>query len=182
MAEKFQNKYRVPSARAVWWDYSQPGAYFVTICTHDRVHSFGEIIRRDDACIVSTTQIGKYAQQYWNQIPDHFPSVELGAFQVMPNHIHGILIIGDGVVVETMHASSLQDPEFMKSISPKTGSLARIVGSYKSAVSKSAHSINLNFQWQERYYDHIIRDEGEFNRIQDYIINNPKNWAEDRFF
>lgn len=54
MAEKFQNKYRVPSARAVWWDYSQPGAYFVTICTHDRSHSFGEIIRRDDACIVST--------------------------------------------------------------------------------------------------------------------------------
>jgi REP element-mobilizing transposase RayT len=70
----------------------------------------------------------------------------------------------------------------MASISPKSGSLARIIGSYKSAVSKSAHSINPNFQWQERYHDHIIRDEGEFNRIQEYIINNPKNWAKDRFF
>ena len=65
MAEKFQNKYRIPSARASWWDYSKFGANFVTICTRDRSHSFGKILRRDDACIVSTTQIGKYAQQYW---------------------------------------------------------------------------------------------------------------------
>ena len=190
MAEKFQNKYRVPSARAAWWDYSQPGAYFVTICTHDRSHSFGEIIGRDVACNVSTPNmellpIGEYAKKYWYEIPDHFPHVQLGAFQIMPNHIHGIIIICD-TVVETMHASSLREPtadyKFMASISPKSGSLARIIGSYKSAVSKSAHLINPSFEWQERYHDHIIRDEDEYNRIQEYIVNNPKNWVEDRFY
>ncbi|NLU39960.1 MAG: transposase [Bacteroidales bacterium] len=175
MADKFQNRYRIPSARAAWWDYSQPGAYFVTICTHNRIHSFGEIINHQ----MNLSPIGEYAQQCWDEIPNHFPHAKLGAFQVMPNHIHGIII------VETMHASSLQEPtvdyKFMKSISPKPGSLARILGSYKSAVSKLAHRTDPSFKWQERYHDHIIRDETEFYNIEKYIVNNPQNWGNDCF-
>jgi REP element-mobilizing transposase RayT len=89
MQDKFQNKYRIPSARLQNWDYSSNGAYFITICTQNREHYFGEI--KDAAMQIST--IGQLAEQYWKEIPNHFPFVELGNFVVMPNHIHGILII-----------------------------------------------------------------------------------------
>ena len=164
MAKIFLNKYRIDSARTTWWDYSSSGAYFVTICTHDRSHAFGEIIGDK----MNLSKVGEFSQKCWNEIPKHIPKVELGAFQVMPNHIHGIIIIHDSDFVETMHASSLRepDPDFMSSISPKSGSLARIVGSYKSAVSKSAHDIDPLFKWQERFWDRIIRDEYEYDRTQ----------------
>lgn len=117
--------------------------------------------------------IGNNAQHCWNEIPNHFPHVQLDAFQVMPNRIHGIInivetLLADGTMRnETMHASSLRMP----SISQKSGSLARILGSYKSAVLKLAHLTNPSFKWQERYHDHIIRDEAEFYKIVEFIIN-----------
>ena len=100
MQDKFQNKYRIPSARLQNWDYSSNGAYFITICTQNREHYFGEI--KDAAMQIST--IGQLAEQYWKEIPNHFPFVELGNFVVMPNHIHGILIINklhDDITAET---------------------------------------------------------------------------------
>jgi len=100
MHDKFQNKYRIPSARLQNWDYSSNGAYFITICTQNREHYFGEI--KDAAMQIST--IGQLAEQYWKEIPNHFPFVELGNFVVMPNHIHGILIINklhDDITAET---------------------------------------------------------------------------------
>ena len=89
MKDKFQNKYRIPSARLQNWDYSSNGGYFITICTQNRVHYFGEI--KDAAMQLST--IGQLAEHYWKEIPNHFPFVKLGNFVVMPNHVHGILII-----------------------------------------------------------------------------------------
>ena len=86
---KYQNKYRIPSARAPFWDYGWNAAYFVTICTHNRMHWFGEIVNGE----MILSDIGKIAQQCWLEIPQHFPFVKLDAFVVMPNHIHGILII-----------------------------------------------------------------------------------------
>lgn len=87
-------------------------------------------------------------------------------------------------IVETLHETSpLRANETLRAdetmISPKSGSLARILGSYKSAVSKLAHLTNPSFKWKERYHDHIIRDEVEFYRIEEYIVNNPENWAND---
>ena len=205
--KKFQGKYRIPSARATWWDYSNGGSYFITINTHNREYAFGDIVRGD----MALSAIGEIAQQCWIDIPNHFPHVKLGAYQVMPNHIHGILN-----VVETLHATSLPLPESpvktlhatslppivqtvpieqtlhatslqvatslqMTAISPKSGSLARILGSYKSAVSKLAHIIDGSFEWQERFHDHIIRDTLEYNRIEYYIIHNPESWDDDCF-
>ena len=88
MNEKYQNKYRIPSARLQNWDYGNNAAYFITICTKERLCFFGEIENT-----MQTTHIGKLAEQYWEEIPTHFPFIELGSFVVMPNHIHGILII-----------------------------------------------------------------------------------------
>ncbi|WP_298396842.1 transposase [Flavobacterium sp.] len=89
MQNKFKNKYRIPSTRLQTWDYSSNGAYFITICTKNREHFFGNIQNG----IMQLSEIGILAKQYWMEIPNHFPFIELGNFVVMPNHVHGILII-----------------------------------------------------------------------------------------
>ena len=89
MAEKFRNKYRIPSARLQSWDYGWNSAYFITICTHNRTNFFGKILNGK----IRLSEIGKIAHTYWHEIPNHFPFAALGEFIAMPNHIHGIIII-----------------------------------------------------------------------------------------
>src|SRR5690554_7950352 len=105
--KKFNNKYRIQSARVPWWDYGNAGAYFITICTKDRAHFFGEI---QEAKMI-WSPVGAIADVLWHEIPNHTNNVELGAFVVMPNHIHGILILNgdDSGLVETGYALSLRD-------------------------------------------------------------------------
>ena len=91
MSEKFRNKYRIPSARLKNWDYGSNAAYFITICTKDRCKHFGRITEG----LMHLNEIGKIANKYWYQIPEHFPFVELGNFIVMPNHVHGIILINN---------------------------------------------------------------------------------------
>ena len=100
MPDKFQGKYRIASARLQSWDYGANGAYFITICTKNRKHFFGEIENHQ----MILNDIGKLAEKYWIEIPSHFPFIELGNFVVMPNHTHGILIIDKlDASVETLH-------------------------------------------------------------------------------
>ncbi|MGV1013173.1 MAG: transposase [Flavobacterium sp.] len=89
MQNKFQNKYRIPSSRLQTWDYGTNGAYFITICTQNKEHFFGVVQNGT----VQLSEIGKIAEQLWIEIPNQFPFIELGSFVVMPNHVHGILII-----------------------------------------------------------------------------------------
>ena len=89
MSEKFHHIYRIASARLKNWDYGSNGTYFITLCTRNRAHYFGKIVNS----IFIGNQIGLLAEKYWMEIPRHFPCVELGNFVVMPNHIHGILIV-----------------------------------------------------------------------------------------
>jgi REP element-mobilizing transposase RayT len=190
MNNKYQNKYRISSSRLKNWDYGNNGAYFITICTGNRKHFFGKIISIDDQNEIQLTEIGKLAAQFWAEIPKHFPFIELGNYQIMPNHVHGILIIAnkkvDDDVLETLQcnvstANGLQS-ERMSKISPKRGTISTIIRSYKSVVTKNGHYIHANFEWQERYHDHIIRDSGSFERIQNYIENNVANWKNDKFY
>jgi REP element-mobilizing transposase RayT len=98
---KFKNKYRSETTRLQKWNYGWNAAYFVTICTKNRIHFFGNIINGEN----NLSEIGEMANKYWLEIPNHFPFVKLGAFVIMPNHVHGIVIIdkknndGCGVVV-----------------------------------------------------------------------------------
>ena len=97
MADRYKNKYRIPSARWSEWDYGSNAAYFVTICTAHRERFFGEIVQGE----MQLSEIGLIAQEYWLRIPSHFPFVVLDAFVIMPNHVHGIIVInkhdgGDG--------------------------------------------------------------------------------------
>jgi len=192
--EQFKNKYRIASARAPWWDYGNAGAYFITICTRNREHFFGEI--NDGKMILSS--IGVIADLLWHEIPNHANNVELDAFVVMPNHIHGILILNgddsgldsgldsgmDSRLVETGHALSLRDgqnyhPRFRN---PGKNTVSSIIGGYKSAVTKHANRLGLKNRWQPRFYDHIIRDDAEYQRIKNYISNNISNWKQDKFY
>ena len=87
--KKFKNKYYIPSARLSYWDYRWNAAYFVTICAKNREYFFGEFINGE----IELSKIGKISEKYWLKIPQHFPFVDLDSFIVMPNHVHGIIII-----------------------------------------------------------------------------------------
>lgn len=193
---KFKNKYRIPSARMQDWDYSNNGAYFITICTKDRIYSFGDI--KNGKMVLSNA--GVLADVFWHEIKNHAQNVELGEFVVMPNHVHGILILNgmngvhnDDVVVETRHALSLPQPQPQPGTDSKTigqqrfqnqgkNTISSIVGGYKSAVTKHANRLGYEFAWQTRFHDHIIRDAQSFENISNYILNNPLLWDKDRFF
>jgi REP element-mobilizing transposase RayT len=192
MTEKFQNKYRSESARLAGYDYTRAGLYFITICTKNRECYFGEIISEK----IKLSNIGVLADVFWHEIKNHTKNIELHSFVVMPNHIHGILEILDEN--ETMNHGgndgirrdgACRDDacivptknEQMAAISPKSGSVSRIIGAYKSAVSKHAHRLGYEFNWQPRFHDHIIRNENEYLRIATYIENNTKNWKNDKF-
>lgn len=191
---KFNHKYRISSARLPGYDYGQNGSYFITICTKNRNHFFGEIVA-NKMCL---NEIGNLANQYWLEIPNHFPYIELENFVVMPNHIHGILIINKNMdnatlqgfsVVETLQCNvstiTVTPPaknQKMSDISPKSGTISSIIRSYKSIVTKHARYIEPEFEWQSRFHDHIIRNETSFNNIQNYIENNPVNWKDDKFY
>ena len=213
--DKFQNKYRIPSSRLQLWDYRWAATYFITICTEERKKYFGEI-NIDDNCI-QLSQVGVIADILWHQIPVHSKGEELGSFVVMPNNIHGILILPDNdhdtntanagpQNVEARHAlsddpdnpikqHSLSDNHQKTHSSPNIKtvgqsrfqhigkkSVSSIVGSYKSAVTKHANRLKYNFKWQSSFYDHIIRNDYNYQRISNYIDTNPANWEKDKFF
>ena len=138
MTNKFQNKYRTSSSRLKNWDYGTNGAYFISICTRNRKHFFGEIVCVDSKSEMRFNEIGVLANRFWAEIPNHFSFVELGNYQIMPNHVLGILIIDKKNVVdevETLQCNVSTENgiknEFMSKISPKSGTISTIVRSYK---------------------------------------------------
>ena len=227
--EKFNNKYRIPPARAQWWDYGNNAAYFITICSAQREHFFGDVTNGK----MQLSPIGIIADVFWHEIKKHADFIKLGEFVVMPNHIHGILIIEKPdekteieyknativapLLVETRHALSLQIPQQISQQIPQQisqqipqqisqqipqqisqqipkspgqnrfqnqgkNTISSIIGGYKSVVTNHAHRLGFDFKWQSRFHDHIIRNEIEYQRIANYIINNPVNWKDDKFY
>ena len=198
---KFKDRWRIESTRLQNWDYGWNGYYFITICTAHRRYFFGDIC----GGIMNLSETGQFALQFWNEIPNHFPFIILDAFVVMPNHVHGILIVDrdeDNGNVETRHClvSTGKNPHIPEKPltngqsptpltpgqkrfrNPGKNTLSSIIGSYKSIVTRHARKIIPEFGWQKRFYDHIIRNDGSYARIRQYIINNPNNWKNDRFY
>lgn len=122
--------------------------------------------------------MGRIAEEHWRAIPDHFPQVELGAFVIMPNHIHGIIIIHP---VGASHWDAPTKPTETAPIhGPKRGSIGAIIGAYKMSVTRIIQGkLNHTVVWQRNYYEHILRDEDEHRHIHQYILGNPGNWADD---
>jgi len=181
------DKHRRRSIRLQGYDYTLPGAYFVTIVTHGR-----ELLFED-------TVLHRVVETFWQRIPGHTPHVELDEWVVMPNHLHGIIIITDPV--GATHSPS--DPSMKRPPGPATeiqsekdqrgnasppptgpspGSLGAIIGNFKSVttrrINRVRHSPGLRV-WQRNYYERIIRNERELNAIRQYIHDNPSRWADD---
>lgn len=171
------------SIRLPGYDYTRTGAYFVTLVTQQRQCLFGDMV--DGA--VQLNACGDVALACWRDISRHFPRVRLDAMVVMPNHVHGILWIvdelndGGAIIVGAQHAAPLPAAP-LQSSGIVSGSLAAVVRSYKSAVTKHINAIRSaagNPVWQRNYYEHVIRDESSLNRIRRYIDENPSRWAFD---
>ena len=178
MNDKFQNKYRIASARLQHYDYGQNGAYFVTICSKNKQCFFGEIIDGQ----MQYSAMGNIARDCWIAIPEHFEFVVLGEWVVMPNHVHGVIVIdkNDDDTVETQYIASLQHKN---KFGPQSKNLASIIRGFKIGVTKYARqNTNIFNVWQSRFYDHIIRNEKSHQKINEYIINNPLNWQIDKFY
>ena len=198
MMEKYMNKYRIPPARLQNWDYGWDAAYFITICTKNRECFFGNI----GIDGIQLSEIGKIVESEWIKTPEIRPdmNLELGAFVVMPNHFHAIIIIGKNkyntknVMGDTnaqhcrdaMHCvSTANQSNINKSqnqFGPQSKNLASILRGFKSSVTTQAKQINPDFAWQPRFHDHIIRDDASYRQISQYTISNPQNWKKDKFF
>ena len=171
------NRDRKPN-RLQNYEYSQTGYYLVTICTQDRVNYFGEIEKGR----MRLNDIGQIVTDCWRAIPDHLHNTALDEFVVMPNHIHGIIVIKDnnplrdnGDGVGNNDRCSLRNARNMEL-------LPKIISQYKSSVTRMVRKRwnNHSFGWQKSFYDHVIRNDEDLYRIRAYIQNNPLNWELDK--
>ena len=170
----FNDRFRVASTRLKGWDYSSTGYYFVTICTRERQCWLGGVVDG----FIRLSPVGEIAEKFWGEIPSHSSGVDLDEFVVMPNHLHGIVIIKDCRRDVACNVSANSNE--MSAISPKEGSLGAVIRSYKSAVSNWCRKHSYDFAWQPRFFDEIIRDEKSLEVIREYICNNPLKWELDK--
>lgn len=154
---KRKNSLRKPDT-----DYTQSGSYFVTICTQKRRYSLGSIHQ----ATMYQSQLGQLAQKYWQQIPVHYSTVRLDDFVVMPNHLHGLVVLDDSPNIKNPH-------------------IGVIVASFKRAMTMAAIKNKLDFVrpiWQRGYHDRIVRTVREYNNLKNYINTNPERWEMDTYF
>ena len=187
--KEVSNLHHRRSVRLPGHDYSQPGAYFVTICIDDRRCLCGEITSGE----VVLSNVGKIVNAKWCVLPQAFPHVMLDAFVVMPNHLHGIVIITDddghavhgrGLINQTptttATANPTDDADTWIMMKNRRGTLGKIIRHFKAKTAKYIHDSGMRqFAWQRNYHEHIIRDQPSMNRFRDYIRSNPAYWAID---
>ncbi|MBR8838516.1 MAG: hypothetical protein DSM106950_32075 [Stigonema ocellatum SAG 48.90 = DSM 106950] len=195
----FKNKYRIESTRLEGWDYTSNGLYFVTICIHKRHCFFGDVVSGE----MQLSTEGKLAQKFWREIPNHFSDFHLDEFIVMPNHIHGILVIDhrgnavnvcrdainlcrDGINLcrDAINRVSTEDigntGGVTKQHNPMLSkdSLSKVIRWYKGRTKFEIGKINLDFSWQPRFDERIIRDQQSLQSIRHYIAYNPQQWQD----
>ena len=174
-----QNRHHRQSIRLRNYDYSQAGLYFITMCVHQRLSLFGEVV----AGKMILNEAGRVVQDVWHDLPSHYTNVELDSFVVMPNHIHGIVRFNG--IVRAIHESPLQSPLQQSPISRRNMGLSKLVGRLKMVSAKRINQLR-NTQgvpvWQRNYHEHIIRHENAYMKIADYIHTNPLRWQEDRYY
>lgn len=183
MENKFNQQFNRNSARLKFWDYSSNGIYFITICTKDRVHFFGKIV--EDEMILNPE--GEILNDFWKLIPATFDFAEIGEFVVMPNHFHGILLITKKTkntnAINRSSEKSIPDKKrggFAGEKNPMLNdNVSKIIRWFKGKCTFEIRKMNKEFGWQSRFHDHIIRNEFSFQKIENYIINNPKKWDTD---
>jgi REP element-mobilizing transposase RayT len=178
-------KHHRRSIRLKGYDYSQAGAYFATICTQDRACLFGEIVSGE----MHLNDAGRMVKTVWDEIPVFYPGVDIDAFVIMPNHIHGIIVLvgaaprgrpdwgraqGQAQGPAPTDTAGLSLPDMVHRF--KTMTTSR----YTDGVKQSGWPPFRGRLWQRNYYEHVIRDRESLKRIREYIADNPARWAFDR--
>ncbi|HHT9132345.1 MAG TPA: transposase [Candidatus Tripitaka californicus] len=165
--EGFKKVFNRRSIRLKGYDYSQPGAYFVTICTKNRLQVLGKVADSE----TTLSEIGEVVNSVWLDLPRHYFNIEQDIFVIMPNHVHGIIfIVGAGFKPAPTNAT-------------KRHTLSEVVRGFKTFSSRHINEMRATQGipvWQRNYYEHVIRNEDELNCIREYIINNPLQWQFDR--
>ncbi len=154
--------------RLRWYDYTRPGAYFVTVCAHRQSFLFGRIV--DGA--MHPNGFGTIVEACWRALPEHYPHVGPDAFVVMPNHVHGILVLAHDAVNGRSTGTALS-----------RHGLSEIVRAFKTFSSRRINDLRHGRGapvWQRGFYEHVIRNERSLGRIRDYIESTPRRWALDR--
>ena len=186
--DKFNNKYRTTSTRLRNWNYAWKGQYFVTLLAHNREHYFGEIIDGE----MHLSEIGAELERQWLLTAGIRADMNLtlDEFQVMPNHFHGILVIGrnnfnrfDSSITSLNDLIVTENCELNlpNKFGPQRKTLGSVIRGVKSSVTSFATDHNLPFKWHPNFHDALIRDEISLHKIRRYIKNNVKNWKGDRF-
>ncbi len=169
------------------YDYSQPGAYFITICTHQRQPLFGDIV--DGNMMMNAA--GMMVEKYWHELANKFSGIQLHEYITMPNHIHGVVECVGAPLVGALISKHDKSWVHDDSGAPTRGAptVGDIVGAFKS-LTTNAYIAGVNNQnwmafngrlWQRNYYEHIIRDEHAYSNIAEYIRNNPQKWLDDTY-
>lgn len=197
MSDKFQNKYRIESNRWRFWDYSAPGDYFITICIANREEILGRIVNGK----MELSDCGKIVKSEFIKLSEYHERVFLDEWVIMPNHVHCIIVLGNisnSGVTEKIHEFSLNPPPNPKQLKTNPSEseikqyrqqrrkmlIPKILGKFKMLTSKQINLLRKTpgyKNWQSDYHDHVIRKLDEYERIKQYIINNPKNWGNDKF-
>ena len=162
------------SIRLAGYDYTQSGAYFVTICVEKRACVFGALADGS----VELNDAGRIVQSTLLELPSRFPQISLDSSIVMPNHIHGIIFVGAQFIAPS---DSLPHSQKEEGAMIRAPTLGEIVRAYKAVSARAIRCAGyMEFKWQHNYYEHVIRDENSLNRIRQYIIDNPLRWDTDR--
>ncbi|MCD4652701.1 transposase [bacterium] len=173
-------KHNRKSVRLKGYDYSQPGFYYVTICTQDRTERFGGV--SDDEMILNDA--GEMVDSEWNRIPERYNHVIIDTYKIKPNHMHGIIVIGCRGVVSAPSMKA-DKPGGMNGDGAETTplpTLGQMIARFKYLITKTLNKIDGSpgrRVLQRGFHDHIIRNEEELNRIRKYIEDNPRSWKND---
>ena len=206
MSDRFNNIYRIPSARAAWHDYDG-GFYHVTICTANRNRYFGKITVGKDGNVMELSPIGEYAIQQFQNVKEHYSYAEIPCFIVMPDHIHAIVHLAgrdaihrvsdpkiiartDAIYRVSNRNENINERDAMNRVSTRGGvtgddnpmlrnTLGAVVRGLKARITKFAHENDIPFAWQSRFYDRIIRNQVELNATAKYIEDNLVKWTDD---
>lgn len=186
------------SIRLPGYDYSQPGAYFITLCTHHHSYLFGKIDTETMQSKMVLSQFGVIVQTTWFDLIHHNNNIELDEFVVMPNHVHGIIFITDSIYehadsgqADSARAGSKQAITKKKDSKPALDQPARlhalpeIVRQLKTFSARRINALRKTpgvHVWHRNYYEHIIRNDSELQHIRQYIIDNPRRWMEDEYY
>lgn len=183
---KYNRQKQRQSIRLKRYDYSSPGAYCITICIQNRACLLGEIHRG----VVQLSDAGRMVQQAWLQLPERFPQIALDAFVIMPNHIHGILVLTNPVGASLVGDQNGGRAPTRDAPTESRPILGEVVGAFKS-ITTHEYAIAVHHHnwepfdkrlWQRNYYEHIVRSEERLQTLREYILNNPTSWELDQLY